>query len=280
MRWLTCLLAAVAGGADFVGSDLLDGPVAAGLAAVAGPDSADFAGTLPGRRAFVEGRVAAFAGLRRAGEPAPEPKGAAAVEFHLASVVIVVATHDSNRVERLTLENLADAFAKDARSPARNWNDLQPDARSELLTPAVCSPPGTLVLEAFQGLVLEGQPFRPDVRLRVEPDLAADLLAARAGSLILLPRLPAGRARVLPIADGRPGRSTTAYRPDEANVHNGDYPLQLPLILNVRSDRLASLRPGLRWLFSDEAAAILVRQGLTPAPAAARARLVQRLDTR
>ncbi len=280
MKGLLCLFAAVAGGADFVGTDLLDGSVAAGLAATAGPGAVDFAGTLPGRRAFVEGRAAAFAGLRRVGEASPVPKGATAAEFHFASVVIVVATHESNRVERLTLENLVNAFAKDAPTTARNWNDLSPDARSELLTLVVCSPPGTLLLETFQGIVLEGRPFRPDVRLRVGPDLAADLLAARAGSLVLLPRPPTGRGRVLPVVDGRPGRSATAYGPDEANVHNGDYPLRLPLILSVRSDQVAALRPALRWLFSDEAAALLVRQGLYPAPAVARARFLQRLDTR
>jgi len=85
---------------------------------------------------------------------------------------------------------------------------------------------------------------------------------------------------VLQVADGRPGKSSTAYGPDENNVHNADYPLQVPLILYVRKDRLARLRPALSWLFSDEAAALLEKQGLYPAPKSARTRFVQRLDTR
>ena len=110
--------------------------------------------------------------------------------------------------------------------------------------------------------------------------LAADLLASRAGSIVLLPKPPAARGRVLPVADGRSGRSATAYGPDENNVHNGDYPLQVPLILYVRPDKVAGLRPALRWLCSDAAAELLTNQGLTPAPAAARAAFLQRLDTR
>ena len=278
MRFLCCcLFAGAAMGADIIGTDLLDGRFAASLRTAAGRDVADFGGTLPARRAFADGRAAAAILMMRPGEPAPV---AGAREFRLAASVVVVAAHGSIRIEQLTFEQLANAFARDARAPARNWNDLDPLARSELMTPALCSPPGTLVLEVFQGLVLEGQAFRPDVRLRVEPDLAADLLAARAGSLVLLPRPPVSRGRVLPVADGRPGRPSTAYGPDENNVHNGDYPLQVPLVLYVRPDKVAALRPALRWLCSDAAAELLAGQGLTPAPASARAAFLQRLDTR
>jgi hypothetical protein len=263
--------------AEVVGTDLLDGRFAAGLRSAAGSDVADFAGTLPARRAFKEGRAAAAILMVRPGEASPLP---GAREFRLASAVVVVATHGSNRMEQISFEQLANAYARDARAPARNWNDLDPLARSELMTPALSSPAGTMVLEIFQGLVLDGQPFRPDVRLRVEPTLAADLLASRAGSIVLLPRPPVTRGRVLPVADGRPGRSATAYGPDENNVHNGDYPLQVPLLLYVRPEKEATLRPALRWLCSEAAAGLLSEQGLTPAPAAARAAFLQRLDTR
>jgi hypothetical protein len=271
--FLTC----AAESADIVGTDLLDGDFVAALRVSAGPDVADFAGTLPARRAFVEGRSAAAILMVRPGETSPL---AGVREFRLASAVVVVATHGSNRMEQISFEQLANAYSRDARAPARNWNDLDPLARSELLTPALSSPPGTMVLEVFQGLVLEGQAFRPDARLRVEPALAADLLASRVGSIVLLPRPPSSRGRVLPVADGRPGRSATAYGPDENNVHNGDYPLQVPLVLYVRPDKVAGLRPALRWLCSDAAAALLTHQGLTPAPASARAAFLQRLDTR
>ena len=282
MRFFACFFSCLAASAaDFVGTDLLDGAVARGLQTAAGGIAADFGGTLPGRQAFVDGRASAAVLLMRDREVAPVPSGRIGVaEFRIGSAVAIVATHGANRAETITLENLANAFAKDARSSARNWNDLYPEARSELMTPAVCSPPGTLVLEIFQGLVLEGQAFRADVRLRVEPDLAADLVASRAGSIVLLPLPPKGRGRVLQVADGRPGKSSTAYGPDETNVHNGDYPLQVPLVLFVRLDRLPQLRPALGWLFSDEAASLLAKQGLYPAPKAARTRFVQRLDTR
>lgn len=281
MKFLALLLSSVAlGAADFVGSDLMSGAVSRGLDHAAGRTAADFGGTLPGKVAFSEGRASAAVLMMRDREVAPTVSGTSVIEFRLASAVVVVATHGSNRAEQITLENLANIFARDPRAPARNWNDIDPAARSELITPAVSSPAGTLVLEIFQGIALEGQPFRADVRQRIEPALAADLLASRAGSVVLIPKPPTLRGKVLQVADGRPGRSATAYGPDEANIHNGDYPLQLPLILYVRQDRVAQLAPALRWLLSDEAAALLAKQGLSPAPKSARTRFVQRLDTR
>jgi len=282
VRLLALLLSCVAlRAADIVGSDLLAGSVAHDLNQAAGNIAAEFSGTLPGRQAFVDGRASAAILMVREREVAPVPTGKiGVVEFRLASAVVVVATHGSNRAESITLENLANVFARDPRTAARNWNDIDPAARSELITPAVCSPAGSMVLEIFQGLSLQGQPFRSDVRLRIEPDLAAELLASRAGSVVLIPRPPSGRGKVLQVADGRPGKSITAYGPDENNVHNGDYPLQVPLVLYVRKDRLPQLTSALRWLVSDEAAALLEKQGLTPAPKAARTRFVQRLDTR
>ena len=281
MKFLALLLSSVAlGAADFVGSDLMSGAVSRGLDHAAGRTAADFGGTLPGKVAFGEGRASAAVLMMRDREVAPTVSGTSVIEFRLASAVVVVATHGSNRAEQITLENLANIFARDPRAPARNWNDIDPAARSELITPAVSSPAGTMVLEIFQGIALEGQPFRADVRQRIEPALAADLLASRAGSVVLIPQPPTLRGKVLQVADGRPGRSATAYGPDEANIHNGDYPLQVPLVLYVRQDRVAQLAPALRWLLSDEAAALLAKQGLSPAPKPARTRFVQRLDTR
>lgn len=281
MKLLALFLSSISFGAvDFVGSDLMSGAVARGLDHAAGRNAADFGGTLPGKVAFSEGRASAAVLMMRDREVAPIVSGTSVIEFRLASAVVVVATHGSNRAEQITLENLANIFARDPRAPARNWNDIDPAARSELITPAVSSPAGTMVLEIFQGIALEGQPFRADVRQRIEPALAADLLASRAGSVVLIPQPPTLRGKVLQVADGRPGRSATAYGPDEANIHNGDYPLQLPLVLYVRQDRVGQLAPALRWLLSDEAAALLTKQGLSPAPKSARTRFVQRLDTR
>ena len=93
MRFLLGLFfVCVAEGADIAGTDLLDGNFAAALRAATRPDVADFAGTLPARRAMAEGRSAAAILMVRPGETAPV---SGAREFRLASAVVVVATHGS-----------------------------------------------------------------------------------------------------------------------------------------------------------------------------------------
>ena len=197
MRFLAFFLSGVAlSAADFVGADLLSGPIARGIEKAGGMSAADFAGTLPGRKDFIEGKAAAAVLMMRESEVAPVVTGRIGlVEFRLASSVVVVATHGTNRAEQITLENLANAFARDARAPAENWNDLDPSARSELITPAVCSPAGTLALEIFQGMALAGRAFRSNVRLRVEPELALTCWLHVPGASCCYPGPPPAEGR-------------------------------------------------------------------------------------
>lgn len=261
--------------ADVGGSDLLS-PLAAGLTKAG--VTADFAGTLPAARAYAEGRLGAALLMERAGGPAAKDAPGGPPAFTLASAAAVVVAHRSNPVAQLSLSQLAGAFARDQREPFTNWNEL-PGGRSELVYPALCSPDGHFVRELVNGIVCPGSALRPDVRQDLTSAAAAQLAASRSDILLLIAHPPAGVGRVLPVADGREGRPTSAYLPTPENVHAGDYPLRLPVVLHVRKDRVRALRPALAWLCSDEAADILRSRGLHPAPAEARRRWLLRLDT-
>lgn len=267
--------------AEFVGTDLVAGSLGPGVAASSGRRfTADFAGTLPGRKALASGRAAAAILLKRENDPEPTgPAGTKFVTFPIANAAAILVVHKSNKVEQVNFTELSGLFAKEARVSIINWNDL-PGGISELVTPAVCSPDGSFVRELFLGVVLEGQTFRSDVRQNVPLELATEFCASRTSGLQLMPYAPLTAGKALLVSDGRPGRSTTAYSPDENNIFNGDYPLRLPLLLYVREDLQPELKPTLRWLLSDEAAELLRKQGLHPAPKPIRDRLVQRLDTR
>lgn len=269
------LLAFALRAADFGGSDLL-APLAPGLTQAG--VSADFAGTLPAARAYAEGRLGAALLAERAGGPAVRTGAGDLPSFVLASAAAVVVVHRSNAVAQLSLPQLAGAFARDQREPLNSWSDLS-GGRSELVYPALCSPDAHFVRELLSGLVCAGSPLRPDVRQGLTSEAAAQLAASRSDILLLIAQPPSGVGRVLPVADGREGRPTAAYLPTPENVHAGDYPLRLPIVLHVRQDRARALRPALVWICSDEAAEILKRRGLHPAPAEARRRWLLRLDT-
>ncbi|MCX6919946.1 MAG: hypothetical protein NTX20_01290 [Verrucomicrobia bacterium] len=280
------LLIAAAGSAfaaDFVGSDVVSWALTEGVVESSRKEgTADFSGSLPGAKALAEGKAFAAILFQRPGEPTPKVAGNLKLrEFPIANAAVIVGVHRSNAIDHIDFASLSGVFANDPRQRMINWNDVPGVTRSELITPGVCSPDNSFVRELFQGLVLNGAIFRPDVRQNISVELAADLVASRSSALQLMPQLPLGSVgRVLQVADGRPGSSTTAYSPDEMNIYNGDYPLRLPLVLFVRQDKLEDLKPVVRWLLSDVAASRLEKAGLHPTPKPIRDRFAQRLDTR
>jgi ABC-type phosphate transport system substrate-binding protein len=281
LAWLGCALAPL-GAADIAGSELLGPVLSPGLAARAPAGaSVDFAGTLAARRGLAAGAVSLAIVFVRPEEAAPTgPAGVACAPFPFARAAAVVAVHRSNPVGQIDLPSLAGVFSRETLNGAGNWNELPGGGRSDLITAAIHSPDGSYVRELFQGLVLERKSFKDGVRLETPVLQVRETLASVSGALVLLPFPAAGDARLLQVADGRPGRSPTAYSPTEMNIYTGDYPLSLPLVLYVREDRRAAYAPVIRWLLSDEVSASLQNRGLTPTPREVRGRLLQRLDTR
>lgn len=284
MRRLAFLLLAAAPlvGADVAGSDLLAPVLTAGLAKVA-PAGAkvDFAGTLAARRGLAAGEASLAIVFARPEEPAPTvPAGVVCTPYPFARAAAVLAVHRSNPVGQIDLPSLAGVFSRETLNGAGNWNELPGGGRSDLITAVIHSPEGSYVRELFQGVVLERKLFRETVRLDTPPLQVRETLSSVSGALVLLPFPVAGDAKLLQVADGRPGRSSTAYSPTEMNIYTGDYPLSLPLVLYVREDRRAAYAPAIRWLLSDEVASALKSRGLTPTPPEVRGRLLQRLDTR
>ena len=281
--WLACLLAATAlSGADIAGSDLLKGALTEGLRQASPGSTVDFAGTLPGRRSLADGRTAVALLFLKEGEPEPAaPAGQSLQRYLLANAAVVVAVHKSNRQNQVSFADLNSLLAKDPKVYYVNWNDLAGGNLSETILTYLYAPHGAFARELIQGVPLSKQPFRQEVNLVMDWAPVGQSLATRPATLALAPALPAGsEGRLLQVSDGRPGKSTTAYSPDEMNIYNGDYPLRLPLYLYVRSDKQVAHKDALKWLFSEAAAEQIRALGLYPAPKAIRERLAQRLDSR
>ena len=222
MRKLILFIAAIAqlNASDFVGSDLVSGIITSGLTGVSGSPTADLSGTLPGRRALSGGKAsAAFIFLKDGeAEPAPPP-GVFFNRYLIANAAIVAVVHKQNAVSQLKLLELRGLFTKESRDVYLNWNDLSSGAMPEMVAPIVHAPLGAFTDELFKGFVLDGYDYRMGVRQRLEWKAVLENLTARFGVIVIMPSMPAGTpGRVVPLADGRPGRSTVAYAPDEMNI--------------------------------------------------------------
>ena len=281
--WLLCAVAATSVlGADIAGSDLLKAVLTDGLRQAAPASSVDFAGTLPGRRSLADGRSSVALLFQKDGEPDPSaPAGQTLQRYLLANAAVVVAVHKSNRQNQVSFADLNSLLAKDPKVYYVNWNDLAGGNLSETILTYLYAPHGAFARELIQGVPLNKQPFRQEVNMVMDWAPVGQSLATRPATIAFAPALPTGsEGRLLQVSDGRPGKATTAYSPDEMNIYNGDYPLRLPLYLYVRTDKQMVHKDALKWLFSEAAAEQIRALGLYPAPKAIRERLAQRLDSR
>ncbi len=263
---------------EIVGSDILKETLK-DIEKLPGAPKPSFNGTMPARRALLEDRASiGIFFLRENDEDPKPPAGTLYNRYLLANAAAALIVHKENQLTQINLEGLRGIFSKSARYPATNWNDLPGASQSEIISPIIYSPRGSFVQEFFTGFVMNGDEYKTNVKQRLENITIQENIESRFGIAVIMPVDTPSAGRVMAIADGRPGRPSVAYTPNEMNIYNGDYPLRLPLYIYVRSDKEKELGKILTWLMSDEVAERIKKQGLYPAPKAIRARLSQRLD--
>lgn len=263
---------------EIVGSDILKDTLK-DIDKLPGSPKPNFTGTMPARRALLDDRASiGIIFLRETDEDPKPPAGTFFNRYLLANAVAALVVHKENQVTQVNIEGLRGIFSKSARYPVANWNDLPGATQSEIVSPIIYSPRGSFVQELFVGFVLNGDEFKTNVKQRLENITIQENIESRFGVAVIMPANTPTAGRVMSIADGRPGRPTVAYPPNEMNIYNGDYPLRLPLYIYVKSSQEKELSKILTWLMSDEVAERIKKQGLYPAPKPIRERLSQRLD--
>ena len=131
-----------------------------------------------------------------------------------------------------------------------------------------------LVDELFRDRVLHGQALRRDVRRFASATELAALFGAESRAIALI---AAGAARpdgtkVLALMKAA---GESAVSPTGKTLHDGSYPLRLPVMLVVPPERAERVRRLVEYLLSDDAAGFLGRADLLPVPAVARAELLR-----
>lgn len=283
---ILCLLASLARATEIAGTDSLAttiGPALAARAAAAGAQlKLHLDGSLPAREGVRDGTVdLALLLLRDADIVDKASDGKAIRRYPLGAAAAYVYVHPSNPMRDVDLPTLANIFGSGQRGDYKFWSDVPGMSMPEPVLAFTCVPERHMAQTLFQGIALGGRAFKPSVRQRIDLALAKESISGRTNAILVSGTLlPPKLAKLLQVADGRDGRSSTAYAPDDANIFNGDYPLRLPLVLCVREDRVAANADTIRWLLSEEAADKIRQAGMIPAPRLIRERLAQRLDSK
>ena len=269
------------GGADSL-NEVLQPALIAHLAKVGTEAKVRLDGTLPAREGLRDGKIDLALLFLRDGELLEKTSDGKAVRrFPLGAAAAYVYVHPSNRLPEIDLATLANIFGAGQRSDYKFWSDIPGVNTPEPILTFISVPNKHMGQTLFQGIALGGRAFKTSVRTQISSDLAQESISSRTNAILVSATpLPEKFGRQIKVADGREGRSTTPYTPDDTNIFNGDYPLRLPIVLCVPESQVAPNAEIIKWLLSDEVAGLIRKAGMVPAPSLIRERLVQRLDSK
>ena len=241
-----------------------------------------FRGSLPALEGMDAGQIDVALILQPDGQNLERtPSGKALRLFPLGAAAAYVYVHPTLNLKEANLATLAAIFGAGQKDDFKFWSDVPGLSFQEPIMPFTSSDETHPSTTLFNGIALSGRPYRTNVRLRVPLVQAREIISGSTNAIMISSSpTSAGVGQLLRIADGREGRSKTAYFPDDANIYNGDYPLRLPLVLCVPEDKVAANREFIAWLLSDVAASEIRKAQFIPTPVVIRERLAQRLDTK
>lgn len=277
-----CVLALSAGAAEIriTGSDLLGDAFGRAAAVYARENDTvvkvDLRGTRPGIEDLRQGRADLGVFLLPPEEPAPLDRLVSRVVAYQVAVVVVPT---ASPLRQVTLPQLRGLYAQTSSQTLLRWGDLNlsaPWADRPVLLRAL-APKAGLAFPLFQRVILAGG--EPNASLEYLPTEAAFIqrLAATDTAVGVTGLFPAETSglRVLSLAASP---TDPAYAPTPENVHQGGYPLRMPLYVTFRREARADLLPFLKFLLSDEGAAALAPAHFVPLPVGVRNQLVFELE--
>lgn len=211
--------------------------------------------------------------------PGELPPGDPFVSRIIAYQPVVVLVPDRVPLRHVTVPQLRAAFGAGGGENITQWGELGVggEARLRSLSLHALAPPAGLTLPLFRRFLLKDAEVKPTVKLAASmEDLRAAALRADF-ALALGPAVPrAGEPlRALAIAANA---SSPAYAPTSENLHQGSYPLRLPLYVIARRDAVPEWLSFLRFLLSDECGEALAEAHFLPLPVSARNQLVFELE--
>lgn len=231
----------------------------------------DMTGSKPGldalRAGSADAAVVLVESLPAKGEPGIDYTPLA----YRAPVIVVSA---NNPIPQITLPALAAVLGEGETENYRRWSELglpgEWSARTILISAASLEDP--LLLDYLRLRVLK----TPRLKTSIATGTPAAALLARLrqdeSAIGIFPSMPADMTglRVVPVALNTGG---IAFGPTPENVHAGDYPMRLILVVATTHGAGEPTTSAIRALLADSVAQALASHGFVPVPAGVRARL-------
>ncbi len=194
--------------------------------------------------------------------------------YGFAYQTVVFAIHPENTANELTLGQVSGIFGAEELVSYGRWGEL--GAGGELRPRAIATysiaQGQSIAVDLFTHEVLRNPRLRGGVAYLNSVDELLAMVDESTAAIALLPRTPPPGSPVQTVALARDD-GDIAFGPSAENVHNGDYPIRLPVYLVFPADAGDRVRELLLFLTGDEVAEIVRESGLMPLPGSARNRL-------
>lgn len=231
----------------------------------------DLGGSYGARKAIQNGELD-IALLAATEEAVPETGDTLTFPFAYQTVVFGVSSEGA--IDQLSLSEIRGIFGSDESSSMTRWGDVGasgPGAVRSIALYSISSQEG-LALSLFLNTVLNTPRMRSNISYSDSFPQLLNRLQNDSSGIALLPRPPppGNSLRILSLASTD---EDFAFGPTPENIHNGDYPIRLPITLFVSAGSGKDLGPILDFLVSNEVAEQIEASGLVPLPSNVRNRL-------
>lgn len=210
--------------------------------------------------------------------PGEVPPGEPFVSRVIAYQPAVVVVPEKLPLTQLTVAQLRGIFAAAGAENYTTWDQLgltgEWSARGISLH--VVEPRSALTWPLLRRELLNGAELKT-LALLGPLDRVAERVRTSASGIGLVPLVPKAGAGLRALALATSVRDP-AYLPTAENLHDGSYPLRLPLYVSFRRADAPRLLPLLRFLFGEECGEALAESHFVPLPVAARHQLLFELE--
>ncbi|MDR2512483.1 MAG: hypothetical protein LBD01_01595 [Puniceicoccales bacterium] len=259
------------------GSDLLQGGAAENLkknaASLPGGVEFVFDGSLHGERRLREGSADAALLIIPQKAKVRELLSGEWVARPVAYQTVVVIINEMNKLETIDLPSLAAIYGRGQKESYRNWAQLSDSKMDSVIFALSTHYDLGIVAPLFRDKVMGGVDFQEEVAFRASDTIAEEQVLMHTNAIAILATRPTHpRAKILALR--APGKKN-AYLPTAENLHNGDYPLAVPMCFVFAKKNSKAAMGLLPLIFGDEFARALPSVGLMPIPENLRANIIR-----
>ncbi len=191
---------------------------------------------------------------------------------------IVLVVSDNLPVTQLTLAQVRGIFAATGAENFTQWGELglTGEWRTRAIAIQAMEPRAALTLPLFRRLVLNNADLKP-LASTATLERVLDRVRTSDNGIGLVPAVPEANSGLRAVALA-PSVRESAHLPTPESLHDGGYPLRLPLYVSFRREAAPRLQLFLRFLLGDECAEALAQAHFIALPIDARNQLVFELE--